>query len=362
MSGPTNFDTTYPKFGGRLKYYSDEWLESFGNQLATKFVQEGYRPKWDSYPPPLNIHPISFQHYIPNFNAMKSEISHLLEEGIIRHFSTRKRCFLSESSLKRKKNGNYRLVLNLQNLNDYVKHLPVSLEGINLVKGLIRRKDYMVSIDLKDAYYHILLHPDVQKYFVFDFNYERYCFQCLPFGLTTSLWTFKTVLQPIIELIRSIGIRIVVHCDDMLIMSRTMSEAERHGDIVINLLETHGFIINENKSQLTPTRSIEYLRLIINSTTMMFSAPDYKIDELCDECINIYKQRYIPIRILTSLISKLHNIVKDHEYTRELRCDKHLHQGKDQYSLIQLSREGKDELEDWINNIKKWNRYPINAT
>lgn len=244
-------------------------------------------------------------------------------------------------------------MLNLQNLNDYIKHLPISLEGINLVKGLIQRKDYMVSIDLKDAYYHIPLHPDVQKYFVFDFNYERYCFQCLPFSLTTSLWTFKTVLQPIIELIRSIGIRIVVHCNDMLIMSRTMSEAERHGDIVINLLETHGFIINENKSQLTPTRSIEYLRLIINSTTMMFSAPDYKINELHDECINIYKQRYIPIRILTSLISKLHNIVKDHEYTRELRCDKHLHQGKDQYSLIQLSREGKDELEDWINNIKK---------
>ncbi|CAG8735255.1 17783_t:CDS:1, partial [Gigaspora rosea] len=50
------------------------------------------------------------------------------------------------------------------------------------------------------------------------------------------------------------------------------------------------------------------------------------------------------------------------EYTRELRRDKHSHQGKDQYSLIQLSREAKDELEDWINNIEEWNGYPINAT
>ncbi|CAG8847366.1 33966_t:CDS:1 [Gigaspora margarita] len=360
MSESTDFDTI--PLGGRLKYYSDEWLESFGDQLATKIVQRGYHPRWDSHPPPLNIHPISFQHQIPNFNAMKVEVSHLLEEGIILHFSKRKRCFLSESSLKRKKNGNYRLVLSLQNLNDYVKRLSFSMEGMNLVKDLIRRKDYMVSIDLKDAFYHIPLHPDAQKYFVFDFNYERYCFQCLPISLTTSSWTFKTVLQPIIELLRSSGIRIVVHCDDMLIMSRTMSESEYHSDIVIELLETHGFIINESKSQLTPSRSIEYLGLIINSAPMIFSAPDYKIDELRDECIYIYEQRYIPIRTLTSLISKIHNIVKDPECTRELRRDKHSHQGEDQYSLIKLSREAKDEPEDWINNIEEWNGYPINAT
>ncbi|CAG8488221.1 15826_t:CDS:1 [Dentiscutata erythropus] len=354
MHSSTDFD--YP-LGGRLRYYTDEWLENFGNQLATKVVQWGYRPRWEAYPP-LRFHPITDQPYISNYNETRREITRLLEERVIRRFSMRNQCFLSESSLKRKKNGNYRLVPNLRNLNDYVRRMPFTMDEMK-VEELIQQNDFMVSVDLEEAFYHIPLHPEAQKYFVFDFDYQRYCFQCLPFSLTTSSWIFKTVLQPIIDMIRSNRIKIVVHCDDMLIMSRNRREAERHRDIVIDLLETHGFIINESKSQLTPTRSIEYLGRVINSNQMIFSAPEYKIEKLLDECEDVYNQRYIDIRTLTSLISKLHNIVQDHEFTRELRRDKNSHLRRGQYSRIQLSQEGREELEDWMTNIWEWNGYPI---
>ncbi|CAG8615841.1 23208_t:CDS:2, partial [Racocetra persica] len=153
MHSPTDFDdfddsddsdTTNIPFGGRLKHYSDEWLNNFGHQNATKFVQRGYYPKWDSYPPPLSVPPISRQKVISNFYTMR--------------------------------------------------------------------------------------------------------------------------------------------------------------------------------------------------------------------------QRYIEIRTLTSLISKLHNIVRDSEYTKELRRDKNSHQGRNPHSNIQLSREGRQELKYWIDNIEELNGYPINST
>ncbi|KAF0474156.1 Transposon Ty3-G Gag-Pol polyprotein [Gigaspora margarita] len=259
MRRPTNFDTTQP-FGGRLKDYTDEWLENFGYQLATKIVQWGYKPIWNSYPP-LSTPPISPQHYISDFDAMEQEISRLLDEGIIRR-----------------------------------------------------------------------------------------------------AWTFITVLQPIIELIRSSGIRIVAYYDDLLIFSRTRREASRRRDFVIDLLESHGFIINERKSQLTPRRSIEYLGYVINSVQMMIAAPEEKIEKLRDECINIYNQHFIQLRSLTSLISKLYNIVKDPECTRELRRDERSHQRRNQNSRIQLSQRARQELEDWIDNIEEWNGYFIITT
>ncbi|POG80060.1 hypothetical protein GLOIN_2v1521207, partial [Rhizophagus irregularis DAOM 181602=DAOM 197198] len=39
------------------------------------------------------------------------------------------------------------------------------IESISLVKSIIRRSDYMISIDLNQAFYHILLADSQQSYF-----------------------------------------------------------------------------------------------------------------------------------------------------------------------------------------------------
>jgi hypothetical protein len=57
------------------------------------------------------------------------------------------------------------------------------MEGLDLVKSLVCRSDYMVTIDLNQAFYHVSLAPSQQLYFAFDFLGKQYCFTCLPFGL-----------------------------------------------------------------------------------------------------------------------------------------------------------------------------------
>ena len=77
------------------------------------------------------------------------------------------------------------------------------MEGIELVKSLVRREDFMVSIDLNQAFYHIPLAQDQRNYFAFDFMGTRYAFTCLPFGLTASPRIFTKVLRPVIKLARN---------------------------------------------------------------------------------------------------------------------------------------------------------------
>ena len=62
-----------------------------------------------------------------------------------------------------KKSGEFRPVINLRSLNKFVKYQHFKMEGIRLVKDLLTPGHYLGAIDLKDAYFLILIHHNHQK-------------------------------------------------------------------------------------------------------------------------------------------------------------------------------------------------------
>ena len=62
--------------------------------------------------------------------------------------------FLSQLFLVPKKDGSQRPVINLKPLNQKFK-----MEGAKLIWDLLRQKDWMVSIDLKDVYLSVPITP-----------------------------------------------------------------------------------------------------------------------------------------------------------------------------------------------------------
>ena len=59
------------------------------------------------------------------------------------------------------------------------------MHTISSVLSTIERGDYTFKIDLPDAYFHVLIHPDSRKYLRFTFENKIYQFRVLPFGLNT---------------------------------------------------------------------------------------------------------------------------------------------------------------------------------
>ena len=68
-----------------------------------------------------------------------------------------------------KKSGGRRAVIDLRLLNRYVRYQHFKMEGLNLVKSLLRRGDFMMSLNLNQAFYHVPLAQDQWQYFAFDF-------------------------------------------------------------------------------------------------------------------------------------------------------------------------------------------------
>ncbi|MEL7079435.1 MAG: reverse transcriptase domain-containing protein, partial [Cyanobacteria bacterium J06582_2] len=61
------------------------------------------------------------------------------------------------------------------------------------VLSAILRNDWMVSTDLKDAYFQISVHPRSRKYLRFVFAGTVYQFRALCFGLSTAPQVFTRV-------------------------------------------------------------------------------------------------------------------------------------------------------------------------
>ena len=118
--------------------------------------------------------------------------------------------FLSTLFLVPKKDGGQRPVINLKSLNSFVNAPHFKMEGIHTLKSLLKKGDWLLKIDLKDAYFSIPISIEHRKYLCFQLENKTYQFNCLPFGLASAPWVFTKTLKPIAALGRELGIRLVV--------------------------------------------------------------------------------------------------------------------------------------------------------
>ena len=84
---------------------------------------------------------------------MDQEIYTLLQKGVIENHSHGE--FLSNVFLRSKKDGSFRMILNLKNLNSHVEYNKLKMDTLQSILKLVTPGCYMATIDLKDAYYSV---------------------------------------------------------------------------------------------------------------------------------------------------------------------------------------------------------------
>ena len=124
------------------------------------------------------------------------------------------------------KRGGQRPVLNLKALNQFVQVEHFKIEGLHLLPDLIQREDWMIKLDLKDAYLQVPVHEAHQCFLQFAWEGKQYKFQCLPFGLSSAPRVFTKLLKPVVGLLRQIGLRLIIYLDDMLFMHANRDQLE----------------------------------------------------------------------------------------------------------------------------------------
>ena len=109
--------------------------------------------------------------------------------------------------------GWWRPVLDLSPLNAFLKNVPFRMETAASLRDVMHPGDWATSIDLRDVYFHLLIHPRDRKWLRFVWRDKVYQFCALPFGLAPAPWIFTKVTRELCLHVRARGIRLSVYLD-----------------------------------------------------------------------------------------------------------------------------------------------------
>ena len=120
------------------------------------------------------------------------------------------------------KGDSYRMIVNLNPFNEFLKFKHCKLESIEDALDLITEGCYFGSVDLKDAYYSIPIHENYQKYLKLFWKEEYYQYIVLPNGFSPAVRVFTKVLTPPFKYLRLKGHLSVKFIDESLLLVRDL--------------------------------------------------------------------------------------------------------------------------------------------
>lgn len=148
------------------------------------------------------------------------------------------------------------------------------MESIFTVTNPLFPSCYMATVDLRFAYLHVPIHQKFQNFLrlAVRINSEvlHFRFWALPFGLSSSPRIFTKVLAEALALLRVRAITVIPYLDDLLFVAPSFHQLERDLQEAQSFLPSLGWLINQEKSQLTPAQEVLYLGYKISSVEMVF--------------------------------------------------------------------------------------------
>lgn len=236
------------------------------------------------------------------------------------------------------------------------------METLSTIINLLRPNDYLTSLDLKDAFHHVPIHPSHRHLLRFHWKGQTYQYTSLPFGLSLSPWLFTKVTKPLLQWARRKGIRLTAYLDDFLIIAPSHDLSLKHTRMVQDKMTQLGWIINFKKSNLTPARMIEHLGMTLNTSDMTVSIPGKKIRAIRRQAYHLLYQTTVTAKQLAAfigsalatqlgnqqarfrtrhLISQLNKTRSHNSTSWNHRCD--------------ITQPMRQDLLWWISQLQHWN-------
>lgn len=178
-----------------------------------------------------------------------------------------------------KSDGGFRLCTDYRRLNEYSRKGKFQMEGVQQVAELIQKDDFGMLIDLKDAYLTLGLHPAHRKYCRFRSpDGKRYQWKVVSFGTSEAPKICTKMMKPLIQILKSLGIRCLIYIDDILILDQCKYRLASAMALAMELFQSEvGLQLKISKGQLYPSQTIQCLGIIWNTATMQCSIPDKRI-------------------------------------------------------------------------------------
>jgi hypothetical protein len=346
--------------GGRLAHCQGNWRRITQDPVILQAIS-GYEIDFLTQPPP------SSANRAPRFSTseqekISTEVEKMLAKRAIEQVAETADQWVSSLFLRPQKDGSMRPIFNLKKLNSFVRYQHFKMENIGMLRDMLQEGDWMVKIDLKDAYFTVPMAKETRKFLRFRWGGKTFQFRVAPFGLAPIPRMFTKILKPIVAMLRRIGIRLLIYLDDLIIMNQKPGILLKDLHTTIWLVQCLGFMINWAKSVLIPTQEIMFLGFSVNSIRMMLALPEEKIKTIQAQCQEMLSAGETTVRTLAQLVGKLTASVLavlpaplHYRQLQMLQAKSLLRSNQSYEGQVTLTSGSKDELQWWIYSLQEWN-------
>ena len=171
-----------------------------------------------------------------------------------------------------------RVILDLLPLNKFIQCPHFRMVTISDVRRALPRQGFTISIDIKDAYWHVPMLKKASSYMGFQLGDQIYKFKAMPFGLNIAPRIFTKLMDQAIAQLRLQGVSILAYLDDLLVWGDTVENLKKDVDITLGYLRYLGWTINLAKSRLEPQHQFEYLGLEWDLVDYSLTVPKTKVN------------------------------------------------------------------------------------
>ena len=252
------------------------------------------------------------------------------------------------------------MILDLTWVNKHIEYQHFKMNSLNTAKEMLRQDCWMGSIDLKDAYYSVLMHPHDRKFLRFRWKGILYQFKAMPNGISCAPYFFTKILNPVFAYLRDIGHETFHYIDDSFVVADTFEKCEQSIQVLCETVESLGFKVHPEKSVFQPKTEITFLGFLLNSREMIVTLNEDKIQKFKRSANDLLNNSKPTIREVAGLIglmiaySQAFNYAKAHIKAIESDKIQALRLSKGNFDVCMcLTVEAKLDIAWWLDNIDR---------
>ena len=351
--------------GGRLRRFWQQWRKIGAPKKVVRWLRKGYAlpfkreagqgariPLSKTCPAGLIT---SYKRGSEKDLALQSKIQELLDKKAIVQVPDDQPGFHNRVFLRPKKTGGWRLILDVSELNKSLVCKTFCMDHAQVIRQAAQTGMWATSVDFSDAYHHIPIKTEHQKFLCFQVNDKRYMYLALPFGLSPAPRVFTTVMGPVKAWARAHKLLMFQYLDDWLNLAQNKEQALQQTLLFVELCVQLGLVVNLEKSELVPTQVITFLGFSFDFTRgMIFTLPE-KLSNIEQMIRKLLKAKWQPVSLAESLRGKLTSLEKAVPWGRlNFRAFQRvvslaLRKGRRQSACLSLTAQAVQDLEWWSN-------------
>ena len=294
--------------GIKLQLFQKAWEDAPASTQT--IIKRGFHWEWISNPPALTTPKL-----VAGAPDLGEEISKLLQKEAIYQVPLQS-CFSANLFSVPKASGGSRPIIDLSHLNKFIKAPHFSMTNHNTLQKLITEAVWVVSLDLQDAYLHVPIRKNLHEFMAFSHGHQLYFFKVLPFGLNVAPMIYTKILKHPLSRLHQEGIPVLAYLDDWITWTPNKIVLQINLRKILSTLENLGFLINHEKSQLTPASELTWLGVRWFLQKGLWDVPSSFKEKISSEANQLLNARKISRRKWESFTGKLAFLGPIHKHLR----------------------------------------------